>query len=191
MYIFTFWETWLVAPSFPSSFLTESLFVLGWPALHYGTLLIRGSWATTSSTWGRNIFKVSSSIFLVFRRNQILVSRASLVAQWLGVRLPMQGMRVWALVREDPTCHGALSPCATTTEPVLWSPRATTTEPALWSPQATTAEACVPGARAPQQGRPLQWEARTPQPGVSPTPHNWRKPVHSNKDPTQPKIKMK
>ena len=32
------------------------------------------------------------------------VFRASLVAQWLGVRLPMQGTRVRALVREDPTC---------------------------------------------------------------------------------------
>ncbi|KAJ8784991.1 hypothetical protein J1605_007547 [Eschrichtius robustus] len=32
---------------------------------------------------------------------------ASLVAQWLGIRLPMQGTRVRALVWEDPTCHGA------------------------------------------------------------------------------------
>ena len=31
----------------------------------------------------------------------------SLVAQWLRIRLPMQGTRVRALVREDPTCHGA------------------------------------------------------------------------------------
>ena len=34
---------------------------------------------------------------------------ASLVAQWLavGIRLPMQGTRVQALVWEDPICHGA------------------------------------------------------------------------------------
>ena len=31
-------------------------------------------------------------------------------AQWLRIRLPMQGTRVWALVREDPTCHGATKP---------------------------------------------------------------------------------
>ena len=31
----------------------------------------------------------------------------SLVAQWLGVCLPMQGTQVRALVREDPTCRGA------------------------------------------------------------------------------------
>ena len=36
--------------------------------------------------------------------------RASLVAQWLRIRLPMQGTRVQALVREDPTCHGATKP---------------------------------------------------------------------------------
>ena len=35
---------------------------------------------------------------------------ASLVAQWLRIRLPMQGTRVRALVREDTTCHGATKP---------------------------------------------------------------------------------
>ena len=32
---------------------------------------------------------------------------ASLVVQWLGVCLPMQGTRVRVLVWEDPTCRGA------------------------------------------------------------------------------------
>ena len=36
--------------------------------------------------------------------------RASLVVQWLGVCLLMQGTRVRALVWEDPTCHGAIRP---------------------------------------------------------------------------------
>ena len=36
--------------------------------------------------------------------------RASLVAQWLRVRLLMQGTRVRALVWEDPTCRGATGP---------------------------------------------------------------------------------
>ena len=31
----------------------------------------------------------------------------SLVEQWLGIRLPMQGTWVRALVREDPACRGA------------------------------------------------------------------------------------
>ena len=40
----------------------------------------------------------------------IIGSRASLVAQWLGIHLPMQGTQVQALVREDPTCRGATKP---------------------------------------------------------------------------------
>ena len=34
----------------------------------------------------------------------------SLVAQLLRIRLPMQAIRVRALVQEDPTCHGAAKP---------------------------------------------------------------------------------
>ena len=36
--------------------------------------------------------------------------RASLVAQWLRICLPMQGTRVRALAWEDPTCRGATRP---------------------------------------------------------------------------------
>ena len=35
---------------------------------------------------------------------------ASLVAQWLRIHLPMQGTRVRALLREDPTCCRATKP---------------------------------------------------------------------------------
>ena len=35
---------------------------------------------------------------------------ASLVAQWLRIRLPMQGTRVRALVQEDLTCRRAAKP---------------------------------------------------------------------------------
>ena len=38
------------------------------------------------------------------------LERASLVAQWLRVCLPMQGTRVRALVWEDPTCRRATGP---------------------------------------------------------------------------------
>ena len=37
-------------------------------------------------------------------------NQATLVGQWLRIRLPMQGTRVQVLVREDPTCHGATKP---------------------------------------------------------------------------------
>ena len=36
----------------------------------------------------------------------------SLVAQWLRIRLPMQGTQVRALVEEDPTCRGATKPAS-------------------------------------------------------------------------------
>ena len=43
-------------------------------------------------------------------KHKIETEGASLVAQWLGVCLPVQGMQVRALVWEDPTCHGATGP---------------------------------------------------------------------------------
>ncbi|XP_068390776.1 histone H2B type 3-B isoform X1 [Eschrichtius robustus] len=41
---------------------------------------------------------------------QKLNSGASLLAQWLGIRLPVPGTRVRTLVQEDPTCRGATQP---------------------------------------------------------------------------------
>ena len=38
------------------------------------------------------------------------VAGTSLMAQWLRIRLPMQGTRVRALFGEDPTCRGATKP---------------------------------------------------------------------------------
>ena len=88
--------------------------------------------------------------------------RASLVAQWLRICLPMQGTRVRALVWKDPTCRGASRPMSHN----------------YW--------ACASGACAPQQERPRWWEARAPRWRVAPTCRNWRKPSHRNEDPTQP-----
>ena len=68
----------------------------------------------------------------------------SLVAQWLRIRLPMQGTRVWALVQEDPTCRGATKP----THHNYW---ACALEPA----RATTTETRAPRARALQQEKPM------------------------------------
>ena len=41
---------------------------------------------------------------------KMLTPGTSLVVKWLRIRLPMQGTRVRALVREDPTCRGATKP---------------------------------------------------------------------------------
>ena len=108
----------------------------------------------------------------------------SLLAQWLKIRLPMQGTQVRALLWEDPTCHGA-------TKLVRQNYWACTLEPAsdnYWSPRATTTEAHVPRAGAQQQENPPQWEARIPQRREAPARRNEGKPTHSNEDPTQPKI---
>ena len=109
----------------------------------------------------------------------------------------MQGTWVQALVQEDLKCRGATKPvhnnywaCALeptshnywASVPQLLSLRATTTEPC-----ATTTEAHAPRARAPQQEKPRQWEARAPQQRAAPAHRNQRKPRHRNKDPTQPK----
>ena len=75
-------------------------------------------------------------------------SGASLVAQRLRICLPMQGTRVRALVWEDPTCRGATGLASHN----------------YW--------ACASGARAPQQERPWQWEARAPRWRVAPACHN-------------------
>ena len=53
-----------------------------------------------ASTWGHSVDSFPIRI----------LSRTSLVAQWLRICLPMQGTQVPALVWEDPTCHGATKP---------------------------------------------------------------------------------
>ena len=78
-----------------------------------------------------------------------LAHGASLVAQWLRIRLPMQGTWIRALVREDPTCCGA-------TKPVRHhlSLRSRAREPQILSPRDATTEAPVPRAHALQQEKP-------------------------------------
>ena len=80
----------------------------------------------------------------------------------------MQGTWVQSLGQEDVACLRATRS------------RATTIEPMLYSPGTATTEAC---AYAPQQEKPLQWEACTQQLESSPSRHYQRK-AHA----AQPKI---
>ena len=66
--------------------------------VHKGLVLRSGSELIRQSWWGKSL--------------QIEIQRpwASLVAQWLRIRVPMQGTRVQALVQEDPTCRRATKP---------------------------------------------------------------------------------
>ena len=56
--------------------------------------------------------QVNSGVIQVMGRKSVALrrNRASLVVQWLRVRLPMQGTQVRAPVREDPTCRRATKP---------------------------------------------------------------------------------
>ena len=87
--------------------------------------------------------------------------RTSLVAQWLRIRLPMQGTRVQSLVQEDPTCRGA-------TKPVHHSYRACTLEPASHSY----------GARMPQLLKPARLDPVL----CNKRSHCNEKPTHHNEE---------
>ena len=87
--------------------------------------------------------------------------RVSLVAQRLRIRLPMQGTRVRALVREDPTSRGA-------TKPVRHNYWACALEPASHKYLA-----CVPPLLKPRRLEPMLHNNRS---------HRDEKPAHHNKD---------
>ena len=85
----------------------------------------------------------------------------SLMAQWLGICLPVQGTWVWYLAQENPICHRA-------TQPMFRN---------YWD--------CAP------QQRLLQSEACTAQWRVAPTSHNKRNPRHSHNQKIKWKWKLK
>ena len=72
--------------------------------------------------------------------------RISLTAQWLRIRLSVQGTRIRSLVQEDPTCCGA-------TRPVCHDDGACTLDPALWNKKPPQWKGCT-----------LQREGRPPSP---------------------------
>ena len=86
------------------------------------------------------------------------VSGASLVAQWLRIRLPMQGAQVRALVQEYPTCCGA-------TKPVHRNYWACALEPASHNYRAGMPQLLKPACLEPVlcNEKPPQWEARAQQ----------------------------
>ena len=93
-----------------------------------------------------------------------LMRRTSLVAQWLRIRLPMQGTRVRALVREDPTCCGA-------TKPVCHNYWARALKPTSYNYWARVPQLLKPMCLEPvlhNKDKPPQWEAHTLQRRVAP-----------------------
>ena len=76
-----------------------------------------------------------------------------MVVQWLRIHLPMQGIWVQSQIRDDPTCHEAISLCTTTealepSSPCLVTREATTvrsphTTPRRERPLPAPREACT------------------------------------------------
>ena len=81
--------------------------------------------------------------------------------QWLRIHLPTQGTWVWALVQEDPTCHGA-------TKPMCYNYWACALEPASHSYW----------AHAPQLLKPTCLELVL----CNKRSHHNEKPVHRNEE---------
>ena len=80
----------------------------------------------------------------------------------------MQGTRIQALVREDPTCRGA-------TKPVHYNCWACALEPVSHNRWARVPQLLKPARLEPvlpNTEEPPQWEARTPQQRVAPTRRN-------------------
>ena len=83
--------------------------------------ILDSSWMTRKKNWSLFYCLLYHQNQLEQWREQIPIAicpyddhaktnRASLVAQWLRIRLPMQGTQVRAMIQEDPTCRGATKP---------------------------------------------------------------------------------
>ena len=104
---------------------------------------------------------------------------------WSSSQAPPLQCGVPFLVWEDLTCHKATEPVSY--EPQLPSLCAGAHLPQLPSPRAAGTKPACSRARAVQQEKPLQREARGPQLEGVPTLLNYRKLVRSNGHPAQPK----
>ena len=98
-------------------------------------------WQNTTGCWLKQEIFIFSWFWRLSSRLRCQEG-ASLVAQWLRIRLPTQGTRVRALVQEDPTCCRATKPVrhnywACTLEPAshnYWAPVPQLLKPACLEP---------------------------------------------------------
>ena len=109
------------------------------------------------------------------------------------IKNTMNGLSCW-LSGKKSTCQcrgNGFDPCfREIARAEEWlSPLATTTKPVLYSPWFAITEAPGPKAQSPQQEKPLQWEAHTPQLESSPDSPQLEESPCSKEDPVELKIK--
>ena len=98
--------------------------------------------------------------FLRVEQDQRIQRRTPVVAQWLRIHLPVEGTWVQSLVQEVPMCRGA-------------------TKPRFCNYSGCELMLCNKRSHCTERPTCHSWR-------VVPVHHNWRKPMHSNKDPVQP-----
>ena len=114
------------------------------------------------------------------------ICRTSLVVQWARIRihLPMQGTQVRFLVWEDPTWHRVTKPKGHS----FWVCSLELLCHNSWACVLQVLKSARPGARAPQQEKPPQREARTPQLESSPCSPQLEKARAQQRRPSTAKI---
>ena len=90
--------------------------ILRLPSVSEGCLCSRGMTVTVQGTQNNPRLKA-----LGWELQEQMVG-TSLVVQWLGIQLPMQGTQVQSLVWEDATCYGATKPVHDNTGPACLQP---------------------------------------------------------------------
>ena len=120
----------------------------------------------------RNMQSISAASYLSKGAASRDVAWTSLMVQWMGIHLPIQGTQVQSLVWEDSTCVGATKAHV----------------PQLLSPRAATAEAHTPWSPRPRIREAAAMRSLCTTMKSSPA-HTYSKPSRSNEDPEQPSIK--
>ena len=137
-------------------------------------------WVTKSN---QHLIGVQGEVRMGKRQYFKKMMGASLVAQWLKIRLPMQGTRVRTLVQEDHICCGA-------TKPVRHNYWACALEPAShnhWDcmsqlPKPACLEPVLRNKRSHHSERPTHWnEEQPPLAATGQSPHTATKTQCSQK----------
>ena len=93
--------------------LCAGVVLIAWYTWPYNNLMIKFLFYRKKKTKTKTKKNLRSSVMSKLGSCRVKIQPkfgASLVVQWLRIRLPMQGTQVRAVVPKDPTCHGATKP---------------------------------------------------------------------------------